>query len=194
VVAATNKPLEDEQKAGRFRNDLFFRLNVIAITLPPLCDRREDIPQLVAHLLRTRPVGKKTFSVDPEVMRVLLGYDWPGNVRELANVLERAQILAEGNTITLDDLPENLVQASRSVAPGGDASTATAGPDDLERVERQHVEEVLRRNGGNKVQAAKALGVSRRSLYRLIDKYGLGDGPGSVGNQAAGPESESAAE
>jgi DNA-binding NtrC family response regulator len=89
----------------------------------------------------------------------------------LANVLERAQILAEGDVITTDDLPENLVQASR---PAGAA--AAAGPDDLEGVERRHVGEVLRRHGGNKVQAAKALGVSRRTLYRLIDKYSLAGG------------------
>jgi DNA-binding NtrC family response regulator len=171
VVAATNKPLEDEVKAGRFREDLFFRLNVIAITLPPLRERREDIPLLVDHLLRTRPVGKIPFAIDPSALRVLGGYDWPGNVRELANVLERAQILAEGETITTDDLPENLVQASR---PVGAAHPPATGPDELEGVERRHVEDVLRRNGGNKVHAAKALGVSRRTLYRLIEKYDLG--------------------
>jgi transcriptional regulator with PAS, ATPase and Fis domain len=175
VVAATNKPLEDEVKAGRFREDLFYRLNVVSIVLPPLKDRRDDIPLLVAHLLQTRPVGKTPFTVDSEAMQVLLGYDWPGNVRELANVLERAQILAEGTTITRDDLPENLIQASRAIATGSAAAAAVAGPDDLELVERRHVEDVLRRSGGNKVQAAKALGVSRRSLYRLIDKYGLGE-------------------
>ncbi len=185
VVAATNKPLEDEQKAGRFREDLFFRLNVIAITLPPLRERREDIPQLVEHFLETRPVGKIPFAIDPTAMQVLCGYDWPGNVRELANVLERAQILAEGDTITTDDLPENLVHTSR---PPADADRSpVASPDDLEGIERRHVEDVLRRNRGNKVQAAKALGVSRRTLYRLIEKHGLGERidaagePGEVG-------------
>jgi DNA-binding NtrC family response regulator len=171
VVAATNKPLEDEQKSGRFREDLFFRLNVISIALPALRERREDIPRLVEHLLRTRPVGKIPFAVDPGALRVLCGYDWPGNVRELANVLERAQILAEGETITTDDLPENLIQASR---PAEGTLAPPAGPDDLEGIERRHVEDVLRRNGGNKVHAAKALGVSRRTLYRLVEKYGLG--------------------
>lgn len=170
VVAATNKTLEDEVKAGRFREDLFYRLNVVTIVLPPLKERRDDIPILVAHLLETRPMGRTPFTVEAETMRVLLGYDWPGNVRELANVLERAQILAEGTTITTDDLPENLVQASSPVAGGA------AGPDNLEGVERRHVEEVLRRHDGNKVRAAKALGVSRRTLYRLIDKFGLAGG------------------
>jgi DNA-binding NtrC family response regulator len=170
VVAATNKPLEEEQNAGRFREDLFFRLNVIAIALPPLRERREDIPLLITHLLQTRLVGKIPFSIDSETVRVLIGYAWPGNVRELANVLERAQILAEANTVTTDDLPENLKQLSR---PTGEAPVPTVGPDDLDGVERRHVEDVLQRHGNNKVQAAKALGVSRRTLYRLIEKYGL---------------------
>jgi DNA-binding NtrC family response regulator len=178
VVAATNKPLEEEQKAGRFREDLYFRLNVISITLPPLRDRREDIPMLVEHLLRTRQVGRVPYSVDPATMTLLCRYNWPGNVRELANVLERAQILAEGSVITPDDLPENLTAA----APP--AAAAPESPDALEAVERRHVEEMLARSGGNKVRAAKSLGVSRRSLYRLIDKYGLGESGTAEGEQA----------
>jgi DNA-binding NtrC family response regulator len=173
VVAATNKPLEDEVKAGRFREDLFFRLNVIALALPALKERREDLPALIDHFLRTRQVGKTPFAVDPAALAVLCGYDWPGNVRELANVIERAQILAEGNTITVDDLPENLVQVSKPVAAGTGAAAPAVGPDDLDGVERRHVEAVLRRHDGNKVHAAKALGVSRRTLYRLIEKYRL---------------------
>ena len=106
--------------------------------------------------------------VDPAALEVLVRYGWPGNVRELANVIERGQILAEGDTITIDDLPDNLVGATPTASPPTD-------PDSLEGVERRHVEEVLRRSGGNKVRAAKALGVSRRTLYRLIDRYGLGD-------------------
>jgi len=171
VVAATNKPLEDEVKAGRFREDLFFRLNVIAITLPPLKDRREDIPELVAHFLRTRQMGKTPFSVDPEAMRVLCDYDWPGNIRELANVLERAQILGEGDMITTDDLPDNLMLASKP-APVAVVSSPLS-PDDLEVNERRHVTNVLQRHKGNKVHTARALGISRRTLYRLIEKYGL---------------------
>jgi DNA-binding NtrC family response regulator len=174
VVAATNKPLEEEVKAGRFREDLFFRLNVIAITLPALRDRREDIPALVEHFLRTRQVGKTPFAVESPALAVLCGYDWPGNVRELANVIERAQILAEGNTITVDDLPENLVQVSKP-APGAEMPPVV-GPDDLDGVERRHVADVLRKHDGNKVQAARALGVSRRTLYRLIEKYRLAEG------------------
>jgi DNA-binding NtrC family response regulator len=170
VVAATNKPLEEEQKAGRFREDLFYRLNVVSIDLPPLRERRGDIPLLIAHFLKTRQVGKVPYGVDPRAMEVLLGYDWPGNVRELANVLERAQILAEGDTITVDDLPENLVKSAPAPAAG---RAEPESPFDLEALERRHVAEVLRQMKGNKVHAARALGVSRRSLYRLIEKYGL---------------------
>ena len=174
IVAATNRPLEDEVKAGRFREDLFFRLNVIAITLPALKDRREDIPELVTHLLRTRQVGKVPFAVEPDAMRVLCGYDWPGNIRELANVLERAQILAEGNTLTTDDLPDNLLLVSKP-APVVGTPSPVRSPDDLEGIEWRHVLDVLGRHQGNKVHAAKALGISRRTLYRLIEKYGLAD-------------------
>jgi transcriptional regulator with PAS, ATPase and Fis domain len=174
IVAATNKSLEEEVKTGRFREDLFFRLNVLTIHLPVLKERREDLPALIDHFLRTRQVGKTPFAVDPAAMAVLCGYDWPGNIRELANVIERAQILAEGNTITPDDLPENLVQASKPAASSlPHAPEAAASPDGLDGVERRHVEEVLKRHRGNKVHAAKALGVSRRTLYRLIEKHQL---------------------
>ncbi|HEY1189216.1 MAG TPA: sigma-54 dependent transcriptional regulator [Gemmata sp.] len=173
LVAATNKPLEAEQKAGRFREDLFFRLSVITIDLPALKDRREDIPALIAHFLQTRQVGRGLMTVDPAALARLCAHDWPGNIRELANVIERAQILAEGTVITSDDLPENLAATPEPPAPGG-APPPVVGPDDLDRVEQRHVADVLHRYNGNKVQAAKALGVSRRTLYRLIEKYRLG--------------------
>ena len=169
VVAATNKHLEAEQKAGRFREDLYFRLNVIAVDLPPLRDRREDIPLLIEHFLRTRQVGKRPLTVGPDAQQSLERYDWPGNVRELANVLERAQILAEGDTITLDDLPDALCAARPHLA-----EAASKSSDLLSVVEREHVQNVLRRCGGNKVSAAEALGVSRRTLYRLIERHDLG--------------------
>ena len=171
IVAATNKLLEEEQKAGRFREDLYYRLNVITINLPPLRERREDVPLLIEHILMTRQVGKVPFTVGPDALAILVSYDWPGNVRELANVLERAQILAEGTVITRDDLPENLLTGSAALP-----AEASASPFDLEAVEHRHVQEVLLRMKGNKLQTAKALGISRRALYRLIDKYGLLDG------------------
>jgi DNA-binding NtrC family response regulator len=171
VIAATNKPLEAEMKAGRFREDLFYRINVISIDLPPLRDRRTDIPELVEHFLSTRQLGTVRCRVEPEAMAALARYDWPGSVRELANVLERAQLLAERGLITLDDLPENLAGMA-----GGPPSAA---PEHLREVERRHVREVLEREQGNKLRAAKALGISRRALYRLIEKHGL--------NQPASP-------
>lgn len=168
IVAATNKPLEDEQKAGKFREDLFFRLNVFAVELPPLRDRREDIPPLVEHFLHTRQLGAAPMRVDPDALDALVRYDWPGNIRELANVIERAQILAEGNALTLDDLPDGVRGAALPV----DAA-ASASPDALDSLERRHVRDVLARHAGNKVKAAKALGVSRRTLYRLVEKHSL---------------------
>jgi DNA-binding NtrC family response regulator len=170
VIAATNRDLEVEQKAGRFREDLYYRLNVITIALPPLKERREDIPELVEHLLESRSPGPVLYRVDPEALAALTRYDWPGNVRELANVLERARILAEDNVITVDDLPENLLTAPTTGGPA-----ATADPRQLEEVERRHVEDVLRQEKGNKLRAAKVLGVSRRALYRLLAKYRIED-------------------
>ncbi len=169
VVAATNKNLEEEQKQGRFREDLYYRLNVVSIKLPLLSERPQDIAELVQHFLTNRQIGPKPFQIDADALEALARYDWPGNVRELANVLERAQILAENNRITLDDLPENFMEtAAPASSPGKD-------PRHLREVERRHVWEVLRQEKGNKVQAARALGISRRALYRLIAKYKLGE-------------------
>ncbi len=170
VIAATNKPLEEEQKAGRFREDLFYRLNVVSILLPSLRERREDIPALVEHLLVNRPLGAAPCKVDADAMRAILSYDWPGNIRELANVLERAQILAEDNLITLDDLPENMQMAA---PPSPEVSSPHSL--NLSEIEFRTVRSALDQAKGNKVHAAKALGISRRSLYRFIEKYRLED-------------------
>ena len=136
--------------------------------MPLLRERRLDIPELVQHFLTTRRVGPLPSTIALEALESLKRYDWPGNVRELANVLERAQILAENHVITPDDLPESILSAAPSVAvPTGD-------PRSLSAMEQSHIEMVLREEKGNKVQAAKVLGISRRALYRLIEKYGLG--------------------
>ena len=165
VIAATNKPLEEEQKAGRFREDLFYRLNVVSIDLPPLRERRADIASLVEHFLTTRQLGKARCRVTSDATQALLSYGWPGNIRELANVLERAQILAEDNLITLDDLPEAM-QAVTDMP-------AETSPFNLGELERQATLGALQQAKGNKVHAAKLLGITRRALYRLITKYGL---------------------
>jgi DNA-binding NtrC family response regulator len=164
VVAATNRSLEDSIKAGQFREDLYYRLNVVSIHLPLLRERRQDIPELVEHFLTTRLIGSIRYRIEPEALKALINYEWPGNVRELANVLERAQILAEDHVITIDDLPDSLVE--RSVP-----ETGSGEPDWLREVERRHVMAILQRENGNKVHAARVLGISRRALYRLIAKY-----------------------
>ena len=169
VIAATNKDLEQEQRIGRFREDLYYRLNVISISLPPLVERREDITALVEHILQTRQYGQKRCRIEPEALAILRQYNWPGNVRELVNVIERAQILAEENVITMDDLPDNLIVNLPTTKPAEIAENPTA----LRGVERRHVQSVLAQAGNNKVQAAKLLGISRRALYRLIAKYQL---------------------
>ncbi len=186
VVAATNKPLEEEQKAGRFREDLFYRLSVFSIPLPPLRDRRDDIPALVDHFLTTRQLGPVRCRVTSDALAALTGYAWPGNIRELANVIERAQILAENHLISPDDLPESITAAA--LPPAGEpapAEPATA----LRAVERGHVVDVLAQCRNNKVKAAKSLGVSRRALYRLIDRHGLnppgGARPGPADEEGA---------
>jgi DNA-binding NtrC family response regulator len=170
VIAATNRPLEEELKTGRFREDLYYRLNVLTVDLPLLRERREDIPDLVEHFLTSRQIGPTRYRIEPQALEALARYGWPGNVRELANVIERAQILAEHHLITPDDLPEVLTE--EAPAPADDED-----PDHLRAVERRHVLEVLRREQGNKVRTAKALGISRRALYRLISKYHLDSTP-----------------
>jgi DNA-binding NtrC family response regulator len=171
VIAATNRRLEEEIKAGRFREDLYYRLNVITIHLPPLREHRQDIPELVEHFLTTRQVGPLRYRVDPEALEGLVRYGWPGNVRELANVLERAQILAEDHRITTDDLPVELL----AIHPAPSKVESAEPTQDLHDVERRHIVSVLREAAGNKVHAARALGISRRALYRLLDKHHLRD-------------------
>jgi DNA-binding NtrC family response regulator len=171
VIAATNRRLEEEIKAGRFREDLYHRLNVVPVKLPPLRERRSDIPELVSHFLATRPVRRICYQVQPDALEALCSYDWPGNVRELANVLERGQILAEGYELTLDDFPESI---ALSESPPEEISS---DPLNLRDLQRRHVGHVLQLMKGNKLQAAKALGISRRALYRLILKYRLDHRP-----------------
>src|SRR6202011_5948871 len=136
---------EDAIKEGKFREDLYYRLNVVTIALPPLCERRQDIPALIEHFLTTRTIGAVRCQVHPDALRALENYSWPGNIRELANVLERAQIMAEEHLITLDDLPENLSGTAVEVPV---AAAGTGDPRQLSAVERRHVQEVLRQEKG----------------------------------------------
>ncbi len=170
VVCATNRDLEEEVEAGRFRKDLFFRLNSFVIKLPPLRERKEDIPQLVEYFLKKFSGGRKRIS--KEAMDLLVSYRWPGNVRELKNVVEKAVLLSSSkDEISVEDLPPNLMDVGSDVG-GNDYST----PSDmlkLEEVEKRHIERVLKIAGGNKSKAARLLGISRRKLYHKLVRFGL---------------------
>src|SRR5881409_600034 len=172
LIAATNRDLEGEVRAGRFRQDLYYRLNVVHLALPPLRARPEDIPLLVEHFLhrfsREYQVAPKRLAA--EAMERLRAYGWPGNVRELQNAIERAFALAVADTITLDDLPAALRGLPSPDAPAVDLSDVPT----LEEVERRLFAAALRKSGGNKNEAARLLGIDRQRLYRKIEKYGLG--------------------
>jgi DNA-binding NtrC family response regulator len=159
IIAATNRDLAREVNVGRFREDLLYRINVLSLNLPPLRERPGDLPLLLAHFL---PPG---WTIAPKALAALERYHWPGNVRQLRNVLERAVILAEAPVVTLDDLPDELQPRDAAAAPFPDGH--------LSAVERSHVRQVLQRCGGNKSEAARALGIHRRKLYRLLDRWGL---------------------
>lgn len=168
IIAATNKDLARLVKEGRFREDLFYRLNVVRILLPPLRDRQEDIPMLAHHFLQKFSLGRAQpiRGFVPETMDWLRRYRWPGNVRELENVIERAVSLAHGPLLLPNDLPEAVRQAG--TAPVQDEGLLT-----LDEVEKRHLMRVLRETGGNKAKAAKVLGIDRRTLYRMAQRFGL---------------------
>tara|TARA_R110002072_G_scaffold293949_1_gene463648 strand:- start:5551 stop:6909 length:1359 start_codon:yes stop_codon:yes gene_type:complete len=167
IIAATNRNLEDEVAARRFREDLFFRINVLNIELPALRERRDDIPLLVNHFMR---MTGRDWRLDEAAMDALVHYAWPGNVRELHNIIERAQILADETRITPAELP---LQVSQSSSLAGNSVSSVIDIDDLEVRERLHVQRVLTREGWNRNRTAEALGINRRSLYRLILKHSL---------------------
>ena len=166
IIAATNRNLAEDVATRRFREDLFFRINVLSIDLPPLRNRRDDIPLLANHFLIK--LGRD-WTLDDGAMNALQHYAWPGNVRELHNVIERASILADGSHITPTELPHQISHQS----PDALASTAIEETDNLEERERLHVQRVLKRENWNRNRTAEALGINRRSLYRLIQKHGL---------------------
>jgi DNA-binding NtrC family response regulator len=172
IVAATNRDLRAAVDAGRFRGDLFYRLNVIELAVPPLRDRREDIPYLTAAFVRefAAKFGKPIDGIAPDAERRLLSGDWDGNVRELRNVIERACMMADGHTLTSRDL-EPAMPPPRVPPP------APAAADGLGDVEREHITRVLRETRGNKRAAAQRLGISRRTLYRRLERHGLVDKP-----------------
>ncbi len=169
ISAATNRDIEAVVKDGSFRTDLFYRLNVVPIHLPPLRERREDIPLLVDHFINeySRIYGVEPKWVAPEALQRLVEYAWPGNIRELQNAIERAFALSSQPEITPKDLPAAIL---RGAPP---ASEEVADPLPLEEVERRNILAALHRSGGNKNEAARILGIDRQRLYRKIEKYGL---------------------
>ena len=175
IIAASNRNLTQLVKEGTFREDLFYRLNVVRIMMPPLRERREDIPMLAHHFLQK--VSSESSPVIrgfvPEAMAVLQRYHWPGNVRELENVIERAVSLTHGPLILPDDLPDPVRQAPAvsfepAALPGHDGELVT-----LDELEKRYLVRVLKESGHNKVRAAKILGIDRRTLYRMAERFGL---------------------
>ena len=187
VVAATHRDLLTEIAEGRFREDLYYRLNVVQIELPPLRERREDIGLLASYFLEraARHEGRGPMSFSPEVATLLERYDYPGNVRELENAVDHAVAVAERSELQAADLPASirsprmLPRASESESPAG-ATGASTGADSkpreewsLAEVERDHIQKVLARHRGNATNAARQLGISRTTLWRKLRQYGL---------------------
>ncbi|MFQ5600498.1 MAG: sigma-54-dependent transcriptional regulator [Candidatus Krumholzibacteriia bacterium] len=172
VIAATNRDLEEEVDEGRFRPDLFYRLNVIPVRLPSLRERREDIPLLVYHFLRKSRPGHPDVmqAIAKEAVQILVDYDWPGNVRELENIIERSVILQAGEVLEVSDLPD-VVKTRRSGASRKlfDGSTNVT----LEELEKEYLVTVLNETGWQKKKASSILGINASTLYRKIQRYGL---------------------
>lgn len=166
IIAATNRDLANEVEAGNFREDLFYRLNVVEIALPPLRDRAADIPSLIRHFMTKTAAAQSSVvkSITDEAMNALRSYAWPGNVREMENAIERAFILS-GDDIAVSDLPQKIQDAA------GDSSSPSDENTSLESVERKHILDTLRAAEGDKVAAARRLGIDLSTLYRKLKKY-----------------------
>jgi two-component system response regulator AtoC len=181
VVAATTRDLAQDVKGGRFREDLFYRLNVIHLTIPPLRERREDLPRLVDHFLaRTNTkLGTHVKSVAPDAMKLITSYPWPGNIRELENTIERSVVLCEGDVLTAEGLPERLLQnrdAVREVLQSGELSIKKT----VRIIEEELIKRALEATLGNRTNAAKKLEISHRALLYKMKEYGV-TGPSSGG-------------
>ena len=168
VIAATSRDLKKDITLGRFREDLYFRLTPLKITVPPLRERKDDIPYLSRFLLERacERTGKKVYGFSRPAQRALMAHNWPGNVRELDNVIEQVVILARESFVRFEDLPPHIRDA-------GGAREFDSLPDNLDEAIRTHLEKVLQKYAGNRTSAARALGITRRSLLRRMDKYGL---------------------
>jgi DNA-binding NtrC family response regulator len=170
IVVATNRDLETEVRAGRFREDLYWRLNVIKIKVPPLREHSPDIPLLVEHFIdkTCHALGRPLLDMAPEALAVLTAYAWPGNVRELENAIERAVAFCQSSTLTPEVLPERVRTCGEAATLVARSSTQNLP---LQDVERDYILEILRRTGGNKKRAAEILRLDRKTLYRKLDEY-----------------------
>jgi DNA-binding NtrC family response regulator len=183
LIVASNRPLEQEVMAGKFRADLFYRLNIIAFELPPLRERVSSIPELAREFVDAFAAksGRRIGGIAPEALGRLVSHRWPGNIRELRNVIERAVVLCDGSIIQLNDLPESFHRLARASAlPPADSGPGTIPISGLSslatskaQAESGRIAEALKRNGGNRLQAAAELGISRMTLYNKLHKYGL---------------------
>lgn len=178
VIAATNRDLRKEVEERRFREDLYFRLNVISLEVPPLRQRKEDIPLLAAHFLShyAERNHKNVKGFSAQCMDMLLHYDWPGNVRELQNAVERAVILCTGEYVTGPELPVNIAKLAAEAMPKSTEVSSSLAGLPLEEVERRAIEETLRETGDNKSAAARKLGITRATLHKKLRKYGSDKG------------------
>ena len=187
VIAATHRPVEDLIRQGKFREDLYFRLRVVEIELPPLRERREDIPILAGHLLAkaARELKKEVRVIPPRVMQMFQEYDWPGNVREMENAILRAAVLAHGPALA----PEHFA-LSVSLSPEKQADDEDDGLVSLAQAQHRHVERVLSHTGGNKSRAARILGISRPRLDRMLSAYQNGTHPDADADAADADDGE----
>jgi DNA-binding NtrC family response regulator len=179
ILAATNHDLQEEIKAHRFLSDLFYRIEVISITLPPLRDRREDVLLLANHFIKryAKQYEKPIEGVTPGAAETLTNYSWPGNVRELENVIARAVILSKGEEIDVLDLPERVRDHRAPEVPGTKVAFAQEIPDagiKLKEMEKELILRTLEKCQGNKSLAAEMLGISRKALYEKISRHGIG--------------------
>ncbi|MGV3605862.1 MAG: sigma-54-dependent transcriptional regulator [Planctomycetaceae bacterium] len=166
ILAATNRNMSQEVAAGRFREDLYYRINVMSLELPPLRKRMGDVPLLIEHFLGPG------WEIDPAAIKQMQVYHWPGNVRQLINVIDRAKIMANDYVIRLQDLPREVIEA---VPLDSTSRPVERVPDDLDSLQRSKIVDVLKRVAGNKSHAAKTLGIERRKLYRLLEKFQIQD-------------------
>jgi len=171
IIAATNKDISKLVNEGKFRDDLFYRLNVVKIDLPSLSQRREDIPLLIDAFIQkfNAKMGKQIVGVSDQALRLLLKHDYPGNVRELENIIEHAFVLCKGDRIDLDCLPKELIEGQEEMPPSAPLKEETL----FRKAEAEIVEQTLKKYGGNRAKTAQALGIDRTTLWRKMKKYGL---------------------